>query len=38
VMRVKLEDKDRAISALSDGGFKVLSEYVHDLTPFLPER
>ena len=38
VMRVGLEDKDRAISALSDGGFKVLSEYVHDLTPFLPTR
>ena len=37
VMRVRLEDKDRAISALSDGGFKVLTEYVHDLTPFLPE-
>jgi acetoin utilization protein AcuB len=37
VMRVRLEDKDRAISALSDGGFKVLSEYVHDLTPFLPQ-
>ena len=37
VMRVGLEDKDRAISALSDGGFKVLSEYVEDLTPFLPE-
>jgi acetoin utilization protein AcuB len=36
VMRVGLEDKDRAISALSDGGFKVLTEYVHDLTPFLP--
>ena len=38
VMRVGLEDKDRAISALSDSGFKVLSEYVHDLTPFLPAR
>ena len=38
VMRVRLEDKDRAISALSDGGFKVLTEYVHDLTPFLPKR
>ena len=37
VMRVGLDDKDRAISALSDGGFKVLSEYVQDLTPFLPE-
>jgi acetoin utilization protein AcuB len=38
VMRVGLEDKDRAISALSDGGFNVLTEYVHDLTPFLPTR
>jgi len=37
VMRVGLEDKDRAISALSDGGFKVLSEYVEDMTTFLPE-
>lgn len=37
VMRVGLEDKDRAISALSDGGFKVLPGYVQDLTPFLPE-
>ncbi|MDH3345488.1 MAG: CBS and ACT domain-containing protein [Desulfobacteraceae bacterium] len=38
VMRVGLEDKDRAISALSDSGFKVLSEYVHDLTPYLPKE
>jgi len=38
VMRVDLEDKDRAISALSDSGFKVLSEYVHDLTPYLPKE
>jgi acetoin utilization protein AcuB len=38
VMRVGLEDKDRAISALSDGGFKVLTEYVHDLTPYLPKK
>jgi acetoin utilization protein AcuB len=38
VIRVGLEDKDRAISALSDGGFKVLTEYVHDLTPFLPAK
>jgi len=36
IIRVGLEDKDKAISALSEGGFKVLSEYVHDLTPFLP--
>ena len=38
VMRVGLEDKERAISALSDGGFKVLTEYVNDLTPFLPAK
>lgn len=37
VIRVGLEDKEKAISALSDGGFKVLTEYVHDLTPYLPE-
>ncbi len=36
IIRVGLEDKAKAISALSEGGFKVLSEYVHDLTPFLP--
>jgi len=38
VMRVGLEDKDKAISALTEGGFKVLSEYVHDLTPYLPKK
>ena len=38
VMRVKLEDKDRAIKVLSDAGFKVLSEYVQDLTPYLPKK
>lgn len=37
VMRVGLEDKDKAISALTEGGFKVLSEYVYDLTPYLPK-
>lgn len=37
VIRVGLEDKEKAISALSDGGFKVLTEYVHDLTPYLPK-
>jgi acetoin utilization protein AcuB len=38
VIRVGLDDKDRAISALNEGGFKVLSEYVHDLTPYLPKK
>jgi acetoin utilization protein AcuB len=37
VMRVASKDKDNAISALSDQGFKVLTEYVHDLTPYLPD-
>jgi acetoin utilization protein AcuB len=38
VMRVGTEDRERAISVLSGGGFKVLTEYVQDLTPFLPNR
>jgi acetoin utilization protein AcuB len=38
VMRVGVEDREKAISVLSDGGFKVLTEYVQDLTPFLPKR
>lgn len=38
VIRVGLEDKDKAISALTTGGFKVLYEYVHDLTPYLPKK
>jgi acetoin utilization protein AcuB len=36
VMRVASKDKDDAVSALSNQGFKVLTEYVHDLTPYLP--
>jgi acetoin utilization protein AcuB len=36
VMRVASKDKDNAISALSNQGFKVLAEYVNDLTPYLP--
>jgi acetoin utilization protein AcuB len=36
VMRVAAEDGEKAISVLADGGFKVLTEYVHDLTPYLP--
>jgi acetoin utilization protein AcuB len=38
VMRIKLEDKDKATRALGDAGFKILSEYVHDLTPYLPKK
>lgn len=37
VMRVGAEDEDKAIKALSEGGFKVLTEYVKDLTPYLPK-
>jgi acetoin utilization protein AcuB len=36
VMRVAAEDGEKAISVLADGGFKVLTEYVQDLTPYLP--
>ncbi|MBW1748070.1 MAG: CBS domain-containing protein [Deltaproteobacteria bacterium] len=36
VMRVASKDKDDAVLALSNQGFKVLTEYVHDLTPYLP--
>lgn len=37
VMRVGAEDGDKAIKVLSDGGFKVLTEYVKDITPYLPK-
>ena len=36
VMRVAAEDGGKAISVLANGGFKVLTEYVQDLTPYLP--
>ena len=35
VMRVAAEDGDRAIAILRQNGYKVLTEYVHDLKPFL---
>ena len=38
VIRVGAEDREKAISVLSDGDFKVLTEYVQDLTPFLPKK
>jgi acetoin utilization protein AcuB len=36
VMRVRAEDGQSAVSALTDAGFKVLTDYVEDLTPYLP--
>jgi len=38
IMRVPFEDKEKAISVLTDGGFKILTEYVRDLTPYLPNQ
>ncbi len=37
VMRVGAEDEEKAISALRNGGFKVLTKYVQDLAPYLPK-
>jgi len=36
VMRVGARDGEKAISALTKAGFKVLTEYVEDLSPYLP--
>ena len=38
IMRVPAEDKEKAVSVLTDGGFKILTEYVRDLTPYLPNQ
>jgi acetoin utilization protein AcuB len=35
VMRVSAKDEEKAVSVLREGGFKVLTEYVQDLTPYL---
>jgi acetoin utilization protein AcuB len=37
IMRVGASHGEKAISALSQGGFKVMTEYVEDLTPYLPK-
>ncbi len=37
IMRVGASHGEKAISALSQAGFKVMTEYVEDLTPYLPE-
>jgi acetoin utilization protein AcuB len=36
VLRVGAADGEKAISALTRAGFKVLTEYVEDLSPYLP--
>ncbi|MBW2171910.1 MAG: ACT domain-containing protein, partial [Deltaproteobacteria bacterium] len=36
VIRVGAADGEKAISALTKAGFKVLTEYVEDLGPYLP--
>jgi acetoin utilization protein AcuB len=38
VMRVAPEDGEKAISALTSAGFRVLTKYEKDLTPYLPKR
>ena len=37
VLRVGAANEEMAISALTRAGFKVLTEYVEDLSPYLPE-
>jgi len=37
VLRVSAQDGERAAGVLRDGGFKVLTAYTRDLTPYLPE-
>jgi acetoin utilization protein AcuB len=36
VIRVGAPDGEKAISTLTEAGFKVLTEYVDDLGPYLP--
>ena len=38
VLRVGSANADKAISALTQAGFKVLTEYVEDLSPYLPKQ
>ena len=38
IMRVVAEDEEKAISVLTDGGFKILTEYIRDLTPYLQNQ
>jgi len=36
ILRVNAAVQAKAVQVLRDAGFKVISEYVEDLTPFLP--
>jgi acetoin utilization protein AcuB len=36
VLRVAAKDGEQAMAALTAGGFKVLTEYLQDLSPYLP--
>jgi len=36
LLRFKREDLERAAQVLAEGGYKVLKEYVKDVTPYLP--
>jgi acetoin utilization protein AcuB len=36
VIRVAAADEEKAVSVLTDAGFRVLTGYVKDLTPYLP--
>ena len=38
VMRVASDDGERAIKALENGGFRVLTKYEKDITPYLPKK
>jgi acetoin utilization protein AcuB len=37
ILRVRAEVASKAASALKEAGFKVVTEYVEDLTPYLPD-
>ena len=37
VMRVNLADRDGAVECLKQAGYKVITEYIKDLEPFLPK-
>lgn len=37
VLRVAGTNRERAVQSLLDGGFKVITDYVEDITPYLPE-
>jgi acetoin utilization protein AcuB len=38
IMRVGAGDGEKAISVLTQGGFKILTEYIKDLEPYLPSQ